>query len=194
MTRKPINSECSEDSRKQAQAELLEALLQPEETVYPWNPSDPEAEAYFADLELEFDLNDWTDEEINQRSQKLFAQVDECWSEVATADAQLKESLFEQFAVRVPQAWLEAIADKAQQVVSTNLSLADQLVECVRPLMQNWASDDLVIFARPIAYAMRGTELETIKTRGWSELSEMEKARLSMEIAHYALRKLAHED
>lgn len=194
MIRQSINAECFENSRNQAQAELLEALLQPEETVYPWNPVDPEAEAYFADLELEFDLDDWTDEEITRRSQRLFAHVDECWSGVPLSTQRLQEFLFEQFATRLPQSWLETIAAQAQQVVFTNLSLADQLVECVRPLLQNWASDDLLIFARPVAYAMRGTELERLKTGDWSELSEMEKARLSMEIAHYALRKLTQED
>lgn len=194
MTRKSIDVECFGNSRSQAEAELLEALLGQDETVYPWNPGDPEAEAYFADLELEFDLDQWTDEEINGRSQTLFAHIDKCWEQVPVADETLKQSLYERFAARVPMAWLEAIADKAQEIVSTNVSLADKLVECVSPLLQNWAPDDLLIFARPVAYAMRGTEPEALKSHDWSELSEMEKARLSMEIAHYALNKLAVKD
>jgi hypothetical protein len=193
MAHKSTNFGCFEDSRSGAEAELAEAILG-HETVYPWNPRDPEAEAYFADLELEFNLDEWTDEEIDQRSQTLFAQIDKFWEQVPAANETLRQSLNERFADRVPKGWLEAIANKAQAVVSTNLSLADQLVECVSPLLQNWAADDLLIFARPVAYAMRGTELEALKSQDWSQLSEMEKARLSMEIAHYALNKLAVED
>lgn len=190
MAPKSTNSECFKNSKSQAQAELVEAFLQQDEALYPWNPIEPAAEAYFADLELEFHLDEWAEEEINQRSQALFAQIDECWNQVPLARRALQESLFEQFAARVPKAWLEAIANQAQTVVSTNLSLANQLVQCVHPLLQNWAEDDLLLFARPVAYAMRGTQPEAEKPSDWSELSEIDKARLSLEIAHYALQKL----
>jgi hypothetical protein len=35
----------------QMQTELLEALLEPEDCLYPWNTADPESEAYFAERE-----------------------------------------------------------------------------------------------------------------------------------------------
>ncbi len=192
MANKWIYSQRVEDSFSPVQAELLEALLQPEEALYPWNPADPDTEAYFAEMENEFELEDWSDEEIMARSQKLFAGIDFCAKQVSPIADVLKKSLGERFAPRVPQTLLDAIAHKAHQVVSTNLSLADKLVECVQQLLPNWAEEDLLVLARPLAYAMRG-EAETIESTpsaAWTELSDMEQARLSMAIAQYAIAHL----
>jgi hypothetical protein len=108
----------------------------------------------------------------------------------------LRQSLSERFAAFMPEAWLEAIAHKAQQICSTNLSLAEQLVLCVKPLLPNWAEDDLLVFARPLAYAMRGKSDSATETHRvaspieWTELSSMEQARLSLTVAHSALLQL----
>jgi hypothetical protein len=200
MSSQPIQQyKNCEDALSSAQAELLEALLQPEEDFYPWNPAETEAEAYFAELEGGFLLSDWQEEEeIRSASEALFNQLHQCWpSPVLVADDTLQESLFQRFAASMPEAWLEAIAHKAQQLFPTNLSLADQLVQCVKPLLPNWAEDDLLVMARPLAYAMRGTAESAgegipggVRPAGWNELSQIEQVRLSLAVAHSALVQL----
>jgi hypothetical protein len=199
MSSQPIQYENREDALSSAQGELLEALLQPQEDFYPWNPAEPETEEYFAELERGFFLSDWQrDEEIENASQALFARLHQCWvSPIVSATDRLKVSLPERFAALMPQAWLEAIANHARQVFSNDLSLADQLVLCVKPLLQNWAEEDLLVLARPWAYAMRGTsELmdegipSSVRPLEWTELSQMEQVRLSLAVAHSALVQL----
>ena len=201
MSRQPIQYDYCEDALSAVQAELLEALLQPEEAVYPWNPAEPEAEIYFAELEQGFSLLDWQeDEEVESASQALFDRLHQCWTSPAiAAEEALRTSLSERFAALMPQAWIEAIAHKAQQLFSTNLPLADQLVLCVKPLLPSWTDDDLSVLARPLAYAMRGSSQQsseaipsTIRATEWTELSQMEKVRLSLAAAHAALVQLQH--
>ena len=88
---------------------------------------------------------------------------------------------------------MQAIAQKAQAVISSNLSIAEKLVQCVQQQLPNWGEEDLIVFSRPLAYAMRGennpveSTLSAIPEIQWSELSDMEQVRLSMAIARYAL-------
>jgi len=113
-----------------------------------------------------------------------------------------QKKICDRFAARVPSDLLGAIARIAKQVVKTNLSKADQLVQCVQEMLPNWAEEDLLVFARPFAYAMRGegeavdSTLSAIRPVDWTDLSQMEQARLSMAIASYALDSLhkASED
>jgi hypothetical protein len=199
MINQPIPFKEREEALSQAQGELLEVLLQPEEDCYPWNPAEPEAEAYFAELEREFLLDSWQDrEEIQDRSQEFFEQLNQCWaSPAALAIDPVTSELVERFATFVPQVKIEAIARRAQQAVSENLSLVEQLVSCVKPLLPNWAEEDLFVLARPWAYAMRGNpntlgevNLDTTRATEWSELSQMEQARLSLAIARSAIAQL----
>lgn len=198
MSSQPMQYKNREDAVSSVQGELLEALLQPEEDFYPWNPTEPEAEAYFAELEREFLLDQWLEqEEITQASESLFNHFHQLWnSPIEVEEARLSESLSQQFAALMPQAWIEAIAYKAQQVFQTNISLADQLVQCVKPLLPNWAEDDLFVLARPLAYAMRSTcqsgkDLPNgVQSTDWMELSSMEQVRLSLTVAHSALVQL----
>ncbi|MEW6495939.1 MAG: hypothetical protein AB1589_25975 [Cyanobacteriota bacterium] len=199
MSSQPMQYKNREDAVSSVQGELLEALLQPEADFYPWNPNEPEAEAYFAEIEREFLLDQWLEqEEITQASHSLFNHFHQLWnSPREVEEARLSESLSKQFSL-MPQAWIEAIAYKAQQVFQTNISLADQLVQCVKPLLPNWAEDDLFVLARPLAYAMRSTcesgkELPNgIRPEDWMELSSMEQVRLSLAVAHSALVQLQH--
>lgn len=183
-----MGSDCSPYSQAEAELELVQALLQADAATYPWNPADPKAESYFTQLEQEFDLTAWSEDEIAPRSQKLFAFVDQLWAPV---------SLTQKFAARIPQTLLNQIAQHAQRIVSSNLSLANQLVQCVQDVLPNWGEEDLQILARPLAYAMRGDETEAIETTltairavEWIELSEVEQARLSLAVARYALAQL----
>lgn len=203
MSSQPMHYQNCEDVLSNVQGELLEALLQSEDDFYPWNPAEPQAEDYFAQLEREFLIERWQEvEEITQASQALFNRLHQCWSSSTASsrlvvEEQLRQSLSDRFAMLMPEAWLEAIAHKAQQLFSTNMSLADQLVQCVKPLLPNWAEDDLFVMARPLAYAMRGTsesEVEVlpglVQSTEWMELSPMEQARLSLAVANSALRQL----
>lgn len=199
MTSQYIQYEDCEKILNSAQGELLEALLQPDEDFYPWNPAEPEAEAYFAQREGGFVLSDWQEEEeINSASQALFDQLQQCWApRMSPAIDRLKLSLSEQFGSLIPKSWLEAIANKAQQIVQSNLSLADQLVLCVEPLLPNWTQEDLFVFARPWAYAMRGksepaAEETSVAHRPveWTQLSQIEQVRLTLAVAHSALVQL----
>lgn len=197
MARQSIYSECFENSFSQAAAELIEAIMLPNEAAYPWNPGEANSEAYLASLEREFELEDWSDEEISSRSQRLFSQIDDCWMQERAADRAVKMSLYQRFAGYVPQSWIDAIAQKATEICSAKLSLADQLVQCVNSLLPYWAEEDLQVLARPLACAMRGSEPEAVESAlsvvrqvDWTELSEMEQARISIAIARSALAHL----
>lgn len=199
MTSQPIHYQNSDTVLSSVQGELLEALLQPEGDFYPWNPAEPEAEIYFAEVERGFILCEWQDDaEIESATDALFKQLHQCWATpLSSAIDTLKQSLSNRFASLVPQDLLEAIVNTAQQVVSSNLSLADQLVYCVKPLLPNWAEDDLLVLARPLAYAMRGTSETTgdsipggVRSTEWTELSQMEQVRVSLAVAHSALVQL----
>ncbi|MFB2917786.1 MULTISPECIES: hypothetical protein [Aerosakkonema] len=197
-------SEYSPDFTAQAEHDLVQALLQ-DETTYCWNTAHPESEAYFAELQKAFVLDDWREVDIEARSQTLFAQLDQLWVEkvpeanveALTLDLTILAALCERFASRVPQVTLETIAKRAKDLMSTNLCLAERLVKCVQQLALGWEEEDLLVMARPLAYAMRGAETEAIESvlgtvRGvpFAELSKMEQARLSLAVARYAFAEL----
>nr|WP_290222786.1 hypothetical protein [Trichocoleus desertorum] len=170
--------------------ELLDAVLSTD-TPYPWDITDPASATYIEKLEQEFSLDSWLDEEIAQRSHDFFARLDGIWAQTA---------LSQRFAAWAPQSVLNAIVQQAQKVVASNLSLADQLIQCVQDSLPDWNVDDLQVLARPLAYAMRGVETETtqvvestlqsVRPLSWEELSELEQARLSLAIARCALAQL----
>ena len=163
--------------------ELLEAITQ-DETVYPWNPIDPESEAYFAELEQDFSITDcFSSEEIETQAETFFSRLHQHWE--TTESTQVEAALLEQFS-DVPLTWLETIAQKAKQTVKTNLTELQQLVECIKPLFTNWAEEDLLGLAR-LAYAVQGNQ---VRFAPWEELTPLEKARLSITIAQYALTQL----
>jgi len=202
MASQHIQYEDCDQALNQIQAELLEALLQPEEDFYPWNPAEPETEAYFSEIEQGFLIENWQAErEMASASQAFFQQLHQCWQSSASSGTDtLKRALSERFAACVPQAWIEAIANQAQQVFLTKSSLdnfAQQLVRCVEELLPNWAEEDLQVIARPIAYQMRNLQGEatdeSLKPVEWSSLSEMEQIRWSLRVACSALVQLQDE-
>lgn len=200
------HSENASSTPSPAQLELLEVLLEPDDAPYPWNPADPESENYFLEAEQEFVVDDWLDAEITAQSPTFFSQLDQLWSattlttkKAAVTGVSIQSSLRSEFATRIPQGWLDAIANIAQQIFDKEQSRADQLVQCVQSLLPNWAEEDLLVLARPFAYAMRGKQtvdvefvLGEVQLEDWTALSEIEQARMSLAIAHYALSKL-HE-
>lgn len=192
----------------QAELELLQLIWQ-ESVSYPWNPAEPEAEAYFAALEQEVVEAGWSPEELAEQGAILSTHLDQIWSMVAPAEAApaedlasriLGSELFQQFATQVPSSLLDDIVQQAKQMVASKLSLADQLVRCVQTCLPDWGEEDLQVLARPFAYAMRGGETEmlevalrSVRCAAWTELSGIEQARLSLAIARYAIAQMPGE-
>jgi len=187
------DSQYFRDSQTQAEMELLATIVQTD-VAYPWNPAQLESESYLTALDQEFALSDsFSDSDIAQKSQVLFAQLEQVW---LTTD--LQKSLREKFA-RVPQDFLTRIAQSVQNATVKYQSLADQMVECVLDILPQWAEEDLQVLARPLAYAMRevdseGAQLVMAARRPWAQLSEIEQARVSLAVARYAISQLAISD
>ncbi|XWK85707.1 MAG: hypothetical protein U7127_15930 [Phormidium sp.] len=208
MTSQIRGSGCFPSFHSQAEQELLQVLLQnEEESVYYWNLTERDSDAYFAQLEKTFQLDDWV-EEVEEKAQTFFNQLDGIWAinvpRIAAED--IFSILRQKFATRVPSAWLEAISHKAyglkfaEDRVYNQMNLADRLVSCVQELLPNWHEGDLYLFSRPLAFAMRGTEtaaidsmLATVRELPFYDLSDMEQARLGLAIARYALAELDRE-
>ncbi|MGE5658991.1 MAG: hypothetical protein ACM37W_20540 [Actinomycetota bacterium] len=192
MVTQPTHSQPCLDLQTQAELELLEAIVQAD-IPYAWNPAQPESEAYLTTLEQEFSVSDClSDTEAAKKSQLLFAQLDELWSTTA-----LKKSLLEKFS-RVPEELLTCIVQRVKNLTVQSQSLAEQMVQCVLEVLPQWGEEDLQVLARPLAYAMRDAESETMElavTAGkyWAELSEIEKARASLAIARYAISQFHHQ-
>jgi hypothetical protein len=186
--------------------ELLETLLQPEDATYPWNPADQESEAYFNELEQQFEWQDLIEEDINTRTQDFYRHLDAIWSQVSYSktdhDEQpakgLQALLYSAFAACVPCSLLDAIAQKASSIINLEQSASVKLVECVQGLLPNWETDDLLVLARPFAYSMRSSEqqhlssvMSNIGNREWTSLSEIEQAKVSLAIADYAFKHIS---
>lgn len=184
---------------------LLDSLVI-DEVAYPWNPADPESETYFQAIEQDLSLEELTDEALATSVPTWVAQLEQVWSEVDSEDhpargaiEQLKEVISGKFADLVPIAWLEAIAHQASKVQTGGqelkpISLTEQLVQCVQTVLPDWSKEDLQVLARPYGFAMRGNPQESTlavaENRQWTELSDIERVRVSLAIARYALVEL----
>ncbi|MGI0494359.1 hypothetical protein ACN4EG_21455 [Alkalinema pantanalense CENA528] len=183
----------------QAQQDLLNLLIQSEgvsvrhqieegeitlpedpsqKVVYPWNPD--QATDFFAEIETNSLLNGLEDQEITDRAENFFKTLDHLW------ETSIQAKLTRKFAT-VPKAILAAIAQQAEALVNSSSDLAGQLVQCVQTSLPVWSEEDLYVFARPVAYAMRGEEPKYELPQDWQALSEIEQAKLTLAIAKYAL-------
>ncbi|MEH2379560.1 MAG: hypothetical protein V7K27_11865 [Nostoc sp.] len=208
MAKKINGSDTFSPLPSQVELEFLEALLEPEDGTYPWNPGDDESEAYFQELEEQFGMPDLVDEELMRRSPDFFNNLDTLWSDInSTPDynqnlqqsvvLNLQETLRTTFSAYVPQELLNAIASKAAEIFAARQLISEQLVECVQTVLPTWGTEDLLVLARPFAYAMRSSEspnpasaLTNLKNSEWTVLSEVEKAKVSLAIASYAFTQL----
>jgi hypothetical protein len=173
----------------------IEVLEAPNDKIsYPWNPADSGSDDFFNQLEQRFPLDGVSESEMNDRADAFFANLDSLFS--ATS---LQTSLAHKFAT-VPQTLLNAIARQAQHVAQSSANLADQLIQCAQVALPQWAEDDLLVLARPLAYAMRGEEsnvvdatVKSIRSSQWDQMSETEQARMTLAIARYALKELQNQ-
>jgi hypothetical protein len=180
-----------------AEAELMDCLLASSTANYLWNPSDPETADYYAESDSHFSLDDWSDDEISQRSQSFFASIQSCWETAPVQELEQSPlaSLTAKFGARVPQQWLSKIAANVSSLANSSLEPVDQLVQSVQDLLSTWATDDLLVMARPYAYAMRCDPGVTnpdniVRPLEWTELSEVERAKLTIAIAQYAIDRI----
>ncbi|MBD2442516.1 hypothetical protein H6G25_04730 [Dolichospermum sp. FACHB-1091] len=185
--------------------ELVKALLESVDAVYPWNPADEASAAYFEDLEQQFDWQDFLETELIASANNFYQNLDRIWEQVVveaenTRDNKvnyLQKALSNAFSF-IPEVLLAAIAQKATEVLMLEKSTGEKLVECVQTLLPNWDRDDLLVLARPFAYYMRSSEPDKLtsvikdwENRDWSSLSEIEQAKTSLAIANYALEYLS---
>jgi hypothetical protein len=189
-----FNSQPAPTNLSETEAELMDCLLASSTIEYPWNPNDPETADYYAASDSQFSLDDWSDAEIGERSQAFFTQIQSCWADAPAPEAEFSPlaKLTDKFGSRVPQQWLAAIATKVTSLTTSNLEPVEQLVQSVQDLLSNWANDDLLLMARPYAYAMRcdpGVDNidNVVRRLDWTELSEVERAQLTILVAQYAI-------
>ncbi|WP_375509787.1 hypothetical protein [uncultured Nostoc sp.] len=208
MANKINGSDTSSSLPYKADLELLEALLEPDDATYPWNLADEESQAYFDELEQHFGMQDLLEEELTTRSEDFYNHLDTLWSGISPSSdsnpnpqqalvLNLQETLSSTFAACVPQVLLNTIATKAAEILAAQQSIGEQLVECVQTVLPNWGTEDLLVLARPFAYAMRSSEsekaasaLSNLQNSEWTVLSEVEKAKVSLAIASYAFNEL----
>jgi hypothetical protein len=193
------------DRESQVELELLDSLVV-DEIAYPWNPADPESEMYFEAIEEDLQLEELTDETLASRTPTWVAQIEQIWQGADSRETQengaieqLKEAICGKFADWVPTDLLETIAHQASKIQTdcpelNQMSLTEQLVQCVQTVLPGWAREDLQVLARPYAFAMRGnpsdSPLAGTESCQWTELSNIERARVSLAIACYALAEL----
>ncbi len=191
-----FNSHSEPEYLSEAEAELMDCLLAAPTVNYPWNPADPDTNDYFTESDRHFSLDDWSDEEIAHSSQAFFATVQSCWETVSTEpELSPLAAITAKFGARVPQQWLAQIATNVSTLANSNLEPVEQLVQSVGDLLSNWATDDLLVMARPYAYAMRcnpGVDNpdKIVRPLEWSDLSELERAKLTILIAQCAIDSL----
>ena len=145
---------------------------------YPLSPAD--AENWFSDESVNVLLDNLTEAELTDRSGRFFSAMEQLWAD------DLATVLMRKF-VTVPQAVIAAIAAQAEKMSAASGELADKLIFCVQETLPMWAEDDLRVFARPLAYAMRGEVASEPSNKDWAGLSEIEQAKLTLAIAKYAM-------
>jgi hypothetical protein len=184
------------EHQHQSEAELMDGLLAASTIEYPWNPADPDTADYYAQTDLQFSLDDWSDAEIAQKSQSLYAQIQSVWETPALCvTVSPLAALTAKFGARVPQQWLAQVAANVSHLATSQLEPVDRLVGSVQDLLANWAAEDLSVMARPYAFAMRcdlgmDDPDKIVRPLAWAELSDLERAKLTILIAQYAIDTL----
>lgn len=185
--------------------QLLETLLQSEDTTYPWNLADMPSEDYFHHLEEQFGWQDFPEEELNTDADNFYQNLDIIWDQLGRLEqdklykntVNSVQKALENTFITIPGFLLTAIAQTATQVYPIEQSASEKLVQCVEALLPSWQIDDLLVLARPFAYSMRSSEPQTLTNlisqvhkEDWQNLSAIEQAKISLAIANYALQYL----
>ncbi|WP_414618837.1 hypothetical protein [Calothrix sp. CCY 0018] len=199
------------NSLSQTELDLLAILLEPEDNSYPWNPCEDDTTAYFDRLEEQFVMQELLDEELSTRCEGFHNQLDALWSKCDTSTqyncntnsplaVKLQKNLQKQFSNSIPSSWISSIAQKAAEIFNDKQSITEQLIECVQAVLPSLEVDDIMVLARPIAYATRSGEPSKVEStlanfdrddeREWAALSEIEQAKAGLAVAYHALNQL----
>ncbi|MEO0936335.1 MAG: hypothetical protein AAFY21_22245 [Cyanobacteria bacterium J06641_2] len=100
----------------------------------------------------------------------------------------------------MPSNWINLIAQKAAEIFNEKQSMTEQLIECVQAVLPSLEADDIMVLARPLAYATRSAEPNKVestlanfnqgKNCEWTTLSEIEQAKVGLAVAYDALNQL----
>jgi hypothetical protein len=188
----PTNPVSSLTKQQRIETELLHSLLDNGETL-PWNPHDPDAAATLDRLADAFAEGDLTEDIFSSQWQQVSQLAAQLW----TPTPSLASQLAAKFGARMPSQLLNQLLTSAQTVSNQGLAMVDQLVESAQSVLEGWAVEDLQVMARPLAMAMRGgqeeileVKLRSVRDIAWDDLSDLEKARLSLAISRYILGEL----
>jgi hypothetical protein len=183
--------------QQRIELELMHAVLD-EDAPYPWNPADSTSRALLDQQVADFAPGDLSSEDFVSQWGTVSQLAAQLWSD---QPATLVAALVQEFGSRMPTQLLTQLAERAQAVSQSGLSLIDQLVESAQTALEGWEADDLQVMARPLALSMRGGQeemldvvLQSVRQTDWQNLSELEQARLSLAIARYALGELSQAE
>lgn len=186
-------------SSEQAQADLLAALVSPP-PIYPWAPHQDDAEAYFvaATLGEEDALIDTT---LTEGWQRFSAQMDDLWAHASAPwIATITQRLKAQLPISLPDEILHTLATAVTTLEDQGHTYLDHLVACAQSVLPSWDAGDLAVLARPLAYSLRSghsdileLNLRSIPPTEWHSLSDIERARLSLNLAALALKAAAQD-
>lgn len=191
---RPANS--NPENIMSADLELLHCILDPS-PAYPWNPYTPESEAYLSELESQWD-GAGTEEAIAAGWQTLSAQLTSLWpTDPSERVAALVKTLSQHFTVTLPEQVLKTLAEQAMALTNTGRPLMEQLVQCAQSVLNGWDAGDLEVLARPLALSLRDgrgemldLHIRSLQQANWSTLSEIDRARLSLAMASFALGEI----
>ncbi len=186
---------------------LLQTLLWDEEQIYPWNHLAEESASYWGHLDelMATEAPEWGDppapslrERLDQGCHQFYQSLNSIWESFSPAPTTVEPLcawLINQFGTIVPSTVLEQIGTALSALRSSSAAVADQLIASVQPSLSHWDVEDLLVVARPFAYAMRGAEeqaaldwvLKNATAVDWDNCSDLERARLTLAIARYAI-------
>ncbi|MBG0744032.1 MAG: hypothetical protein IV298_11190 [Cylindrospermopsis raciborskii KL1] len=180
--------------------ELLTAILEPEDETYPWNLASDQVDAYFQKLAAPLYSDPLLMESLEQQGENFYNSLDQIWNQVysykADRDERPRTTLSDIFGTFVPSHYLDQIMEAAKKTFhDMEHSTIEKIVGCVQSLLPNWDMEDLLVLARPIAYSMRSGQQEksdyNLPNRNWTELSEVERAKICLVVADYALKAIS---
>ncbi|MCZ2202520.1 MAG: hypothetical protein O1I87_11335 [Cylindrospermopsis raciborskii PAMP2012] len=177
--------------------ELLTAILEPEDETYPWNLASDQVDAYFQKLAAPLYSDPLLMESLEQQGENFYNSLDQIWSQVynskADRDERPRTTLSDIFGTLVPSHYLDQIMEAAKKTFhNMEHSTIEKIVDCVQSLLPNWDMEDLLVLARPIAYSMRSGQSDyNLPNRNWTELSEVERAKICLVVADYALKAVS---
>ncbi len=183
----------------QAKADLLSALVSPP-PIYPWLPHHEDSEAYFADDPLGDD-DPLIESALAEGWQRFSAQMTSQWANAsAPRVATIIQRLKTQLQISLSDDLLHTLATAVATLEANRQTYLDRLVACAQAVLPTWDAGDLAVLARPLVYSLRDghseildLNLQSIPQADWQNLSDIERARLSLTLAAFALKVVDQE-